>query len=203
MSGSPAASIRSVVAHARLRAFIQQTLATPPSSSQATSHPWLVSDSPDPPNPTQADRPSRSPRRRRRIAVTAAVLAVVLLVGAVGYGVNIYSLLNQVHRSNALARITTTGAANGKPLPQAMYAALHSGDQAHGGLNSNVLMVVHIPADGSRASAISIPHDDYVDLPGRRVQGQDQGGVRTRGRPGATRPGQAGCDRRGRLPTGS
>lgn len=143
-----------------------------------------MSDRPDPPSPTQPDRASRSTRRRRRVAITAATLAVVLLVGAVGYGVYIYSLLNQVHRSNALAGITATGAANGKdtnllvmgldsrldengkPLPQAMYAALHSGDQAHGGLNSNVLMVVHIPADGSSASAISIPRDDYVDLPG-------------------------------------
>ena len=99
--------------------------------------------------------------------------AATLLLGAVGYGVYIYSLLNQVHRSNALAGITTTGAANGKdtnllvmgldsrldengkPLPQAMYAALHSGDQAHGGLNSTVLMVVNIRRTGPPPTALT------------------------------------------------
>ncbi len=55
---------------------------------------------------------------------------------------------------------------NGKPLPPAVYQALHSGDQSSGGENSNVLILVHVPADGRQATALSIPRDDYVALPG-------------------------------------
>jgi anionic cell wall polymer biosynthesis LytR-Cps2A-Psr (LCP) family protein len=44
---------------------------------------------------------------------------------------------------------------NGKPLPKEMYDALHSGNQSDGGLNANVLMLLHIPGDGSRATEIS------------------------------------------------
>ncbi|MBF6331660.1 LCP family protein [Nocardia transvalensis] len=53
---------------------------------------------------------------------------------------------------------------HGKPLPQDMYDALHAGDESVGGYNANVLILVHIPGDGSRATAISIPRDDYVTL---------------------------------------
>ncbi len=54
----------------------------------------------------------------------------------------------------------------GKPLPAELYDALHAGDDTSGGYNSNVLMLLHIPADGSKATAISIPRDDYVDVAG-------------------------------------
>ena len=55
---------------------------------------------------------------------------------------------------------------NGKPLPAEIYQALHAGDQQVGGYNANVLMLVHLPGNGARATAISIPRDDYVSLPG-------------------------------------
>ncbi|GAC1368408.1 MAG: hypothetical protein NVS2B15_03370 [Pseudarthrobacter sp.] len=54
----------------------------------------------------------------------------------------------------------------GKPLPPEMYDALHAGDESLGGYNSNVLMLIHIPADGSKAAGISIPRDDYVQVDG-------------------------------------
>ena len=55
---------------------------------------------------------------------------------------------------------------NGNPLPQNIYDALHAGDQQDGGYNANVLMLLHVPGDGSKATSISIPRDDYVDLAG-------------------------------------
>lgn len=55
---------------------------------------------------------------------------------------------------------------NGQPLPADVYTALHAGEESTGGMNSNVLMYVHLPADGSAASVFSIPRDDYVDIPG-------------------------------------
>lgn len=53
---------------------------------------------------------------------------------------------------------------HGSPLPKAMYEALHAGDDSNGGMNSNVLIMIHIPGDGTKATAISIPRDDYVSL---------------------------------------
>jgi len=55
---------------------------------------------------------------------------------------------------------------NGRPLPADTYAALHAGDASSGGENANVLIVLHVPGDGSKATALSIPRDDYVALPG-------------------------------------
>lgn len=54
----------------------------------------------------------------------------------------------------------------GNALSADLYDKLHSGDSTDGGMNSNVLMYVHIPKDGSAATAFAIPRDDYVDFPG-------------------------------------
>jgi LCP family protein required for cell wall assembly len=53
---------------------------------------------------------------------------------------------------------------HGRPLPQDMYDALHAGDDSVGGHNANVLILLHIPGDGSQSTAISIPRDDYTTL---------------------------------------
>ncbi|OBG99640.1 MULTISPECIES: LCP family protein [unclassified Mycobacterium] len=55
---------------------------------------------------------------------------------------------------------------NGRPLPQEMYDALHAGDETAGGYNANVLIIVHISGGDGPVTAVSIPRDDYVDLPG-------------------------------------
>jgi LCP family protein required for cell wall assembly len=56
---------------------------------------------------------------------------------------------------------------NGQPLPREVLNQLHAGDSSNGGYNTNVLMLLHVPGDGSQAQAISIPRDDYVRLPGQ------------------------------------
>ncbi len=55
---------------------------------------------------------------------------------------------------------------NGNDLPKAILDQLHAGDGGEGGYNTNTLILVHIPADGSRVSAFSIPRDDYVPVTG-------------------------------------
>jgi LCP family protein required for cell wall assembly len=55
---------------------------------------------------------------------------------------------------------------DGKPLPQEIYDAIRAGDQSDGGYNANVLLFIHIPANGGKASGISIPRDDYTALAG-------------------------------------
>ncbi|MBT8161716.1 MULTISPECIES: LCP family protein [Arthrobacter] len=130
------------------------------------------------------------PKSRRKFVVLVSVAAclalaataVVAYVGGTAVAVN-----NNVHRSDALKDLKTLPQAvpklsqdtnilvmgldtrvdeQGKPLPPEMYDALHAGDENTGGYNSNVLMLIHIPADGSKATGISIPRDDYVQVDG-------------------------------------
>ncbi len=133
-----------------------------------------------PRTPSVGQPPGSVPRRqaRRRIVLLGAAALVFLLVG---YGVFQYVTLTAgIKRSDILgASGSPDGASNilvmgldsrvdenGNPLPKDIYDALHAGDQSNGGLNANVLMLVHLPADGSKATEISIPRDDYVDLAG-------------------------------------
>ncbi|CAH0305744.1 Transcriptional regulator LytR [Rhodococcoides fascians] len=56
---------------------------------------------------------------------------------------------------------------DGNDLPAAFVTdTLHAGDSDVGGYNTNTLLLVHLPAGGGRATALSIPRDDYVDVPG-------------------------------------
>ncbi|MFE3289543.1 LCP family protein [Rhodococcus sp. NPDC059234] len=58
-------------------------------------------------------------------------------------------------------------AMDGSDLPaQFVTDKLHAGDSDVGGYNTNTLLLLHVPGDGSRASAAAIPRDDYVNVPG-------------------------------------
>lgn len=128
--------------------------------------------------PRHIDR--RVIRRRRIVVGTLAALVVALVVVA---ATAFFSLNNGIHRSalgsGGTGVAQNTGETNilvmgldsrldenGKPLPAAMYNALHAENQDVGGYNTNVLMLIHIPAGGGQAVGISIPRDDYVTLPG-------------------------------------
>jgi LCP family protein required for cell wall assembly len=126
--------------------------------------------------------------RRRRIAAIIAGGVAVVLVAAAGVAVWKYVDLSTGIRRSAVTMPTgsatpgvpqNTGETNilimgldsrvdqnGKPLPQEIYDAIRAGDQSDGGYNANVLMFIHIPANGGKASGISIPRDDYASLAG-------------------------------------
>ncbi len=55
---------------------------------------------------------------------------------------------------------------NGNPLPQNVLDALHAGSGNDGGDTTDTMIVVHVPAGGAAATAISIPRDSYVDIAG-------------------------------------
>jgi LCP family protein required for cell wall assembly len=57
--------------------------------------------------------------------------------------------------------------AQGNPLPKQVLEQLRSGAES-GVLNSDTIILVHVPADGGSASAFSIPRDSYVNIPGYR-----------------------------------
>jgi LCP family protein required for cell wall assembly len=55
---------------------------------------------------------------------------------------------------------------DGNPLPPEILDKLHAGDGTQGGYNTNTLILMHVPADGRKAVAFSIPRDNLVDIPG-------------------------------------
>lgn len=136
-------------------------------------------------------RPSSATYRRRRIVVGFVSSLLVVAISVVGYAVwQVVRLGTGIQRSDILQNLPVVGGQsaadagsgeeinlllmgldsrldmNGKALSPQLYDKLHAGDQTSGGMNANVLMYVHIPADGSKALAFSIPRDDYVDFPG-------------------------------------
>jgi len=124
-------------------------------------------------------------RSTRRIHAAGRVLAglaavAVLAVTAVGWA-GYRNLSGGITTSQALAGgpESVGGAQNilimgldsrldqhGQPLPEDIYDALHAGDETVGGYNANVLIVLHLPGGNGPVSAVSVPRDDYVDLPG-------------------------------------
>ncbi|NUR58342.1 MAG: LCP family protein [Catenulispora sp.] len=56
---------------------------------------------------------------------------------------------------------------DGNDLPtQFVEEELHAGSSSIGWYNTNVLILLHIPANGGRVTGYSIPRDDYVERPG-------------------------------------
>jgi LCP family protein required for cell wall assembly len=138
------------------------------------------------PKATATPVPEEPVRRRRWWLVTGySVLGLVslLVLSLTGYAWATYtSFNNNLHRSDAQQKsgvkaslngdtnilimgLDTRLDENGNPLPQNIYDALHAGDQTDGGENANVLMLLHVPENGP-STEISIPRDDYVNLPG-------------------------------------
>ncbi|MBS1674256.1 MAG: LCP family protein [Actinobacteria bacterium] len=136
---------------------------------------------------------ARRTHRRRRWVVGIILVVVVALVAGVIYAVTTYADVNNgIHRSTIANQgpAQNTGESNflimgldsrvdenGNPFPQAIYDQIHAEDSSVGGYNTNVLMLIHIPAGGGKAVGISIPRDDYVDFPDS-PGGVDQGKIK-------------------------
>lgn len=108
--------------------------------------------------------------------------ALVLIAAGAGWYLN-SSVLGGLATSNALHGLARRGASDGDlnillmgldsrrdneggALPAATLAELHAGSSSDvGGYNTNTLILLHVPKDGSRAVALSVPRDDYMDLP--------------------------------------
>ncbi|MBR7837766.1 LCP family protein, partial [Actinospica durhamensis] len=124
----------------------------------------------------------RLPRRARLGARTVfgAAAALVLIGAGSGYFFE-REVVGSLTTSNALVGLGSRPEAdqnillmgldsrkdmNGNDLPTDILDKLHAGSSSDvGGYNTNTLILLHVPADGARATALSIPRDDYVDLP--------------------------------------
>lgn len=128
----------------------------------------------------------RTPVLVRVARVTAALAAAsVLVVSGVGWTVYREATTGLTTSDALLALPGNDNASNGadtnilligldsrkdmdgNDLPAEFVTdSLHAGDSDVGGYNTNTLLLLHLPADGGRAKAISIPRDDYVEVPG-------------------------------------
>ncbi|MFF1412753.1 LCP family protein [Streptomyces sp. NPDC058289] len=127
----------------------------------------------------------RGRRRSRRARLTRALLAsgcaLVVLAGATAW--YLYDdLASSIGSSKALegaekskfgdTNILLMGLdsrrdQNGEDLPPAILEKLHAGASSDvGGYNTNTLILLHVPGDGSKAKAFSVPRDDFVDVHG-------------------------------------
>ncbi|MER7758830.1 LCP family protein [Streptomyces sp. NPDC097619] len=125
------------------------------------------------------DHRRRRPRRAVRALALTAALSTAGLGGAAWW---LYrDLAGTVGSSRALegAGKSAGGDTNilligldsrkdqqGRDLPPEVLDKLHAGSSDIGGYNANTLILLHVPADGGRARAFSIPRDDFVAIPG-------------------------------------
>ena len=129
-----------------------------------------------------ADAPPSRPRtllRRLRLAAVAAS-ALVLLVNGTAWGLY-RDLTGGIVTTNVIATGSNSGPqdillvgvdsrtdAQGNPLPQEVLEQLHTGGDNPRVLNSDTIILLHVPEGGGAAVAFSIPRDSYVDIPGYR-----------------------------------
>ncbi|WP_017981914.1 LCP family protein [Amycolatopsis methanolica] len=126
--------------------------------------------------------------RWRPVAYTAVGLASLLVLGGTGFAWTQLSRLDtglatadviapsaqvpsgraslSVDQTILLVGLDSRTDVQGNPLPQDVLDQLHAGDAADGGDTTDTMIVVHIPAGGGSASAISIPRDSYVQIAG-------------------------------------
>lgn len=111
-----------------------------------------------------------------RIIVASVALIVLVGTGFAWRGVD--SLVSNIerisdlglggHKDGAvdilLVGVDSRTDAKGDPLSDAERAMLHAGDEI--GTNTDTIVLVRVPNDGRSATAISIPRDAYVDIPG-------------------------------------
>ncbi|WP_369140021.1 LCP family protein [Modestobacter versicolor] len=129
-----------------------------------------------------AEGPGRSTGGRSRLAVGARVVAGVLsvvLLGTSGWGWYLGQVADaSVNRTDAIPtsgndEVVDTGAAMNLLLVGSDSRAGATDEQlaqlnteANEGLNTDTMILVHVPADGSAASFVSFPRDSYVEIPG-------------------------------------
>ena len=119
----------------------------------------------------------RLPPVRPGQLLAAAVAAVVFIVTGFGWhsidkviaGIERIGNLGLGGGSDGATDILMVGIdsrtdAHGNPLTPDERAMLHAGDEV--GTNTDTIVLLRIPNDGRSASAISIPRDSYVDIPG-------------------------------------
>ncbi|HEX2301654.1 MAG TPA: LCP family protein, partial [Pseudonocardiaceae bacterium] len=126
--------------------------------------------------PTPPAAPDHRPPRLRAAKIALALVSALVLI-LTGYGWSTFkNLQNGLSTADVIGFSAPDGAtdillvgndsrtdAQGNPLPRDVLAQLRAG-QNEGEL-TDTMILVRIPNDGSRAVAISLPRDLYVEMP--------------------------------------
>ena len=134
--------------------------------------------------PGAVRRPVPNPSSRAAVTArsVAAVLAALLLAGS-GWGWHLARVAEAgVHRTDAIpdtGNSDVNGGAHAGAEMNLLLVGMDSRDgltaeqrvefstgDADGVLNTDSMMLVHVPADGSAASFVSLPRDTWVTIPG-------------------------------------
>jgi LCP family protein required for cell wall assembly len=116
----------------------------------------------------------RKKRLRRTIAWVAFGLAAVLVAVAVYAGVTYFNFIGGVNRVGGVTSGGSAGAQNillvgndQRPanMTAQQFAELSTTDDG-GSSNTDTMILLHIPANGSSATMVSFPRDAYVSIPG-------------------------------------
>ncbi|AHH96238.1 LCP family protein [Kutzneria albida] len=120
----------------------------------------------------------------------ALAMVSVLVLGATGLAWGTFRELQGLGTSQAISGessppgstqnilvlgLTTRKGMNGEDLPKEVLDNLHAGDSSVGGYNTNTMIVLHVPGDGSKAQAVSVPRDDYVTFVDGPLLGSTKG----------------------------
>ncbi|GDY33823.1 LCP family protein [Gandjariella thermophila] len=123
-------------------------------------------------------------RSAARAGRTVVAMVSVLVLGLTGYA---WATYNNLAHGLTTSDVIDSGAGGDKPadgatdillvgmdsrtdaqghqLPRELLDPLNAGDDT-GEANTDTLILVHIPNNGGKAVAISLPRDSYVDIPG-------------------------------------
>ncbi|MEV6605182.1 LCP family protein [Kutzneria sp. NPDC051319] len=133
--------------------------------------------------PPRPAGPPRPPARRRTNPALRTVQVLMVVVSMIVFGGTWYAWsqlaqLNGLTTANVIGKAVPPAAeqnilmvgldtrtdAMGNPLPQDVLNQLHAGGGDDGGDTTDTMIVIHIPAGGGAATAISIPRDSYVQI---------------------------------------
>jgi LCP family protein required for cell wall assembly len=126
-------------------------------------------------------RPARPWRNRVKLValVVCSALSVTLLAFAGTYWWKFNQFKSNLNRLDVSAAqhsstsdpdgsdqdILVVGNDDRTDMTDSEVNALHTG-RTGGSLNTDTMMIIHVPSDGSRATLISLPRDSYVAIPG-------------------------------------
>ncbi|RFA21048.1 LCP family protein [Subtercola boreus] len=123
--------------------------------------------------------PDQRRRRRRRQVITRWFVIAVILVVVTAGGYVVYNYQRFVTGINHIDAIPGGSGASGTDQNILLVGDDHRPDNATpeqlaqlgteqdgGGTSTDTMIVVHLPADGSSATMISLPRDSWVDIPG-------------------------------------
>ncbi|GAA3095290.1 LCP family protein [Pseudonocardia yunnanensis] len=175
-SGRRATSEPGASGTARTRGAPRGSGARPTGRSDATATGTARPTRTRPPVATRDPKPRRTVKQRLQLVLVVASVLVMVLTGTawglyrdITAGITTTNVIAGGDDDDSdnilLVGVDSRTDAQGNPLPPSLQRLLSSGPDS-GVLNSDTIILLHVPKDGGAAVAFSIPRDSYVNIPG-------------------------------------